>query len=104
MYGRRAGTTPARSADRSPAVDDDGLAGHEVTGLRTHQYRGAGDLVRHADAQERRTRGGRLQRLRVVPQRFREISLDQAGRDAVHADVVLAVFAGKVARDRKSVV
>ena len=37
--------------------------------------------------------------LRIVPQRLGEVGLDQAGRDAVHADIVLAVFAGEVARE-----
>ena len=74
------------------------LAGHEIAGRRAEEYRGAGDLVGDADAQERRPGGRGLQGLRIVPQRLRKVGLDQAGRDAIHAHIVRAVFAGEIAR------
>ena len=40
---------------------------------------------------------GRAQTLRIVPQRLGEIGLDQAGRDAVHADAVLAELDREIA-------
>src|SRR5207237_6457958 len=87
------------STNRRAAIDHHGLAGHEVAGLRTQEHGRARDLVGDADAQERRARGRGLEILRVVPQRLGKIGLDQAGRDAVHADVVRAVLAGELAAE-----
>ena len=66
-------TSPGRgdprpsTGDGRAAVDDNGLPGHERTGLRGEINHGAGDFVGFADAPERRRRRDRLQRLRILP-------------------------------------
>src|SRR6202042_1401894 len=88
-----------RKSYRRSAVADDRLAGGERARLRGQEHGRARDLVRLADAAQRRALRRAFQGLRVLPQRAREIGFDQARRDAVGADVVRAVLDGDVARE-----
>ena len=74
----------------------------KLAGVGGEVDHGAGDLVGLADAAQRRGRGAALEVALVFPQRAGEIGLDQAGRDAVDANVFRAPFAGEVAAERKS--
>src|SRR5947207_12844202 len=92
-----AGTSPAMtrityrsSADRAAAVDHDALAVEVGAGLRGEKDRAAGGLVWHADPTHRRARLGGLQRLRIVPQRFRKICLDPPRRARIDPHLVPA--------------
>src|SRR5215475_9944794 len=99
VWAKHAPFPAATSTDRRATIDHDGLSRREATRLRGQEHRGARDLVGLADAQKRCAGGGGLQRFRIFPERTGEIGLDQARRDAVHTDVVLAIFAGEVARE-----
>src|SRR5258708_2081473 len=87
----------AASRDGHAAVDDESLAGDEASRARRQQYGRAGDIDGLTDHAERRLLQGLRQKLLVLPKRAREIRLDQAGRDGVDADVVLAPFDGEAA-------
>src|SRR5436853_6505464 len=56
------------SCDCSTAIDDNGLSGHEGTGLRREEDGGARDLVGLADAMQRCVAGGVFEPCRVLPQ------------------------------------
>src|SRR5215213_10400940 len=85
-----AGTTAEGepSRDRHAAVGDDYLAGDEACGGRRQEGGDAADLVRGADAPQRRRAVAALERLLVLPQGAREIGLDEPRRDAVDAHVL----------------
>src|SRR5690606_28610151 len=97
IKGRNHARLARPSGGGCPAIDHHGLAGHEGTGRACKKDCRARNFIRHADALQRRAGGGALQNVRVVPQRLGEIGLDEARRDAVHADIVRAIFNGEVA-------
>src|SRR3546814_3505885 len=65
--------------------------------------RGSRDFFGLADAAKRRAARRYFQRVGIFPQRPREVGLDEAGRDAIHAHALRPEFIGEVTRqDRKS--
>ena len=87
------------SGNGDAAVDHNGLAGYVAAGLRGQKEGGTGDLVRLADAAERRLRVSSLQILRIFPQRTREVGANEARRDAIDAHVVRTELDRKIARE-----
>src|ERR1700685_2124791 len=88
----------ASASDRRAAIDDDGLSGHERSGLRDEINSGPGNLVGFADSPKRRPCGDRLQRLRILPQCPGEVGSYQAWSNAIDADIVLSPFDREIAR------
>src|SRR5690606_30167768 len=92
MVSSLGSTGGSASGGGDPAVDHDGLARDErARGPRQH-HRDAGDVLGLAEpAQRIRGLGGGAP-LGVLVQRPGEVGLDEAGRDAVHTDVLGAPF------------
>src|ERR1700677_3327132 len=86
------------TGDRRAAIDDDGLPGHERSGLRGEVNSSPGNLIGFADSPERRPRGDRLQRLRILPQCAGKVRSYQAGSNAIDANIVLSPFDREIAR------
>ena len=60
--------------------------------------RSAGNLIRLADATQRRLFVSVFQHLRIIPKRARKIGADQARRDAIDPHVVRSELDGEIAR------
>src|SRR5262245_25464757 len=90
-------------AGRSPcgpaAVDGEHGAGDVGCGVRGQNHRGAGGLVRRADATERRFRGETRREFLVLALKL--VARKRAGRDGVDADRFRAPMAGHIARELK---
>ena len=81
-------------------LDDDRLAGHERAARPGQEHGSASDFIGFADA----TQGIHLDHLcvnlRVFPQSLGEISADQAGRDAIGANVLRPPLRAEIASER----
>src|SRR3546814_10944351 len=95
---------PCSSSARSiAAVDDDRLTRGEAACAAREKDRGPRDFFGLADAAKRRAARRYFQRVGIFPQRPREVGLDEAGRDAIHANALPPESSGEVKTGRGAV-
>src|SRR5262245_3914789 len=73
---------------RRPAVNDNHLAGHERSFIRSQVQGRIADFLRLADAPDRLTGFNAGPVLLVLPEILTEVGLDEAWSDGVDADIV----------------
>src|SRR6266513_1957656 len=86
------------ATDQTAAVHHQSLSGDEAAGARGEQHRRAGDIIRLPEAAQRIGAREGSGAPRIRPQRLGETGADDAGRDAVDADVVRTPFDRQIAR------